>query len=445
MVKLSKSTMHDLQDGVNVIGYFHGLFGLGESARQVVACLQSQSIPYSLVSADFLVEGHRLSDNIHYQCEKEGRYPINLFCIDCNAVSPFIAAKKIKSIKNHYNILLYFWETNVIPKKDLKILKALDEVWVSSYYIRDILRSYIKTPIFHHAQPVELNFSKTAPSKDSFGLKDKFTFLFCFDFLSVFERKNPLAIVDAFQKAFPDKKNVQLVIKSQNGANSNVHLNKCLKYISKDSRIKWIDESISQDRRYDLINSCDCYVSLHRSEGFGLTMAEAMLLEKPVIATGFSGNLDFMNDDNSCLCGYKLVKVGPNIPIYPAEGLWADVNIDEAASWMRMIYTNPCIAKEKGQKGKEYISTKHTIESVGKLMAERIRHLYANSKAHDMPYKTQNFSLENRRKSRILNHKKCNFWPSKMSYYYIYSKIVRPTQHIKNALKKLFRYIGRQM
>ena len=94
--------------------------------------------------------------------------------------------------------------------------------------------------------------------------------------------------------------------------------------------------------------ACDCYVSLHRAEGFGLTMAEAMAIGKPVIATGYSGNVDFMSGENSYLVDYALGRVGPDCEIYPPEGEWAEPSIEHAAELMRRVRDEPAEAAAKG-------------------------------------------------------------------------------------------------
>ena len=294
-----------LRDGVNVIGYFQGQFGLGESGRLLVTALKSCSIPYCLISADCIVANHK-GEPYPEAFEEKGRYAINIFCIDILYLLPLIDKYGIQIIKAHYNIVLFFWETNIVPEDRLKLLAYFDEIWVATRYNLESLSSVVQVPVCHIPHPLQLNYHPGMPCRTSFGLDDRFTFLFCFDFFSNFQRKNPLAIIKAFQQAFPERKDVQLVIKSHNGQHYSDLLNPALEDIKSDSRITWLDETMDQKRRYDLINACDCYVSLHRSEGFGLTMAEAMLMEKPVIATGYSGNLDFMTHENSFLCGYKL-------------------------------------------------------------------------------------------------------------------------------------------
>jgi glycosyltransferase involved in cell wall biosynthesis len=230
----------------------------------------------------------------------------------------------------------------------------------------------ISIPVTLIPQPMRLLHPPQAPQKDSFGLSDKFTFLFCFDFHGHLVRKNPMAIVKAFKTAFPLRDDVRLVIKSHNGHLYQPALETCLEEVNKDVRIRWIDESMERQRVYDLMNACDCYVSLHRSEGLGMTMAEAMLLGKPVIATGYSGNMDFTTQNNSYLCGYNLLRVGPNHFPYPPDGMWADVDTTEAASWMSHVTAHRAEASARGTQGRADILRNNSTRAVGSLIAQRI-------------------------------------------------------------------------
>lgn len=408
-----------LREGVNVIGFFSGHFGLAETTRLFVTALKKQSIPYSLISADSLTPGR--GEIAHdYTFENKGKYATNLFCTNFNSISSFVKKMGLHHVKNHYNISTCFWETNVVPIDLLKDMECLDEIWVSSHYTKDILSSNISLPVHHIPHPLQLKDISKSSSKADFGLDNKFTFLFCFDFFSVLRRKNPNAVIEAFRKAFPNRNDVQLVIKSQNGQYHKSDLNASLDTIKNDRNIKWIDESMDRNRIDELMNVCDCYVSLHRSEGFGLTMAEAMLLEKPVIATGYSGNLDFMTPENSYLCGYKLVPVGPNNQHYPADGIWADVNIDEAAFWMDYIVNNGSSVKVKAARGREDILRNHSIDTVGCIMAKRLKIL--SKKSRWFPYK----------------------W-SKLYIHYLPKKLKEDIHHHFNVLKHYSSMLDRRL
>jgi glycosyltransferase involved in cell wall biosynthesis len=215
-------------------------------------------------------------------------------------------------------------------------------------------------------------------SRAYFGLpENKFLFLFFFDFRSYISRKNPLAVIHAFLLAFnKEYNNVYLVIK-MNGTDSYPEdYNKFLSSeIVKDPRIILIDKVLDDREIKELVRLCDCFVSLHRSEGFGRGLAEAMFFGKPVIATGYSGNLDFMNEMNSCLVDHVLVSVKENEYPYGSGQIWADPDIEQAAWYMKRVVNNPTYAAEIGRYAEKYIKTYHSFSAIGTRYKRRLEKL----------------------------------------------------------------------
>lgn len=373
----------DLSNGVNVIGYFKGSFGLSETARLVVAALKAQSIPYSLLSADHLISHHNLTENFDEPISQKFVYPVNLFCIDQEGIVNFAQKCRWQDIKRRHNVALWFWETNVIPLNKQECWHYLDEMWVASRYAQEHLAIASSLPVYviPHAMRI---FSSTGKKSD-FGLDEKYTFLFCFDFYSSEPRKNPEAAIYAFQQAFPERKDVQFVIKSQNADSHSKRFKSLKQLIANDSRIIWMDKQLDAQARYDLMQACDCYISLHRSEGFGHTMAETMLMGKPVIATGYSGNLEFMHEDNSFLCPYTLIPIGKNCPPYPANGIWADVDIDDAAKWMKFVTENEHETARRAKEGQAFILKHHSLKAMGERILKRLHATPPRRKSKRMP------------------------------------------------------------
>ncbi len=179
--------------------------------------------------------------------------------------------------------------------------------------------------------------------------EDKFLFLFSFDYLSVFKRKNPLAVIEAFTRAFGSGERVGLIIKCINHDRDPAAHAELRAAASAHPEIEVIDRYLDPLDNSSLAALCDCYVSLHRAEGFGFGPAEAMWLGKPVIATGYSGNLDFMTPENSLLVDYRLVPIGAGADPYPADAQWADPDIQHAASLMRGLFDDPERAQRAGR------------------------------------------------------------------------------------------------
>ena len=219
-------------------------------------------------------------------------------------------------------------------------------------------------PVFKYVLPVlPPKIDPSLPRAD-LGLPDKFIFLFSFDLLSVLERKNPIGLIQAFIKAFPSTDNATLVIKTINGDKRCLEMEKLRYAVHGRSDIILMDGYLSPIKNSTLTALSDCYVSLHRSEGFGLTIAEAIALGKPVIATGYSGNIEFTNEDNSYLCPVRTSKVGHLGTLDP--------DLEAAAGFLTHVYTHPEEARARGHRGAETIRAIHSPAAGGLLIAERL-------------------------------------------------------------------------
>ena len=195
-------------------------------------------------------------------------------------------------------------------------------------------------PVHHVLPGVQVTVNPHLTRK-SFGLPDdRHLFLFAFDMCSVMERKNPLGLIRAYRQAFRADDRAQLVIKVSRGNYQPDDLQR-LRTAADEAGALVIDRDMTREESFGLINCCDTYVSLHRSEGFGLTMAEAMLMGKPVIATKYSGNLDFMTPENSRLVDFTKTPITQDLPIYSKGCLWAEPSVEHAAHWLRWAYDQP--------------------------------------------------------------------------------------------------------
>jgi glycosyltransferase involved in cell wall biosynthesis len=211
-------------------------------------------------------------------------------------------------------------------------------------------------------------------SRDYFNLPEgQFVFLFVFDFKSYSSRKNPLGCIKAFQSAFPENNQaVGLVIKSMDGNKYPDELKNLMKAAQNDLRIKFIDATFTAKEVVGLMSTCDAFVSLHRSEGIGLGLAQSMLLGKPVIATNYSGNTDFTLPDNSCLVDYKLIKVNEGEYPFSKNQFWADPNLDHASSYMKKLVENDSYRKSIAEAGRSYIKANHNLKTVGQNYRRRL-------------------------------------------------------------------------
>ena len=258
------------------------------------------------------------------------------------------------SIFKNINIGLWFWELESVPKYWKILNKVIDLNLTQSEFTHKIFKNMSKKIIkipFQVYDPGSIDFKGYGKSLNFLNLPSKkFILYFNFDFHSSVYRKNPFILIKSFQKAFKYETDVLLVIRSINGdlkSSEKLNLiNLCKKY----KKIIYFDQALSREESLCLLNLSHCYISLHRSEGLGLNVAEAMLSKKPVIATNYSGNLEFMNKSNSFLVDYKLVKVKPGEYLF-SKSQWAEVDEDGAIKAMQDVYSNKSLRSQLANNG----------------------------------------------------------------------------------------------
>ncbi len=359
--------------GVNVVGYLSAELGVGEAARQVVSALDAGGVPVLPVHSA-LPSLSRQEHQFTHVDQRDARFPVNLICVNADMLPDFAARAGRHFFAGRYSIGLWFWEVSRFREEWQGSFGLVDEIWAPTAHVAEALTPVSPIPVVTMRIPVAME--PVAPrSRADLGLPEGFLFLFAFDYLSVFERKNPLALVEAFSRAFAPGEGPSLVLKCINGEHDPAAHERLLDAAAEREDIHVVDRYLSPGEKDALTNACDCYVSLHRSEGFGLGMAEAMYLGKPVIATGYSGNLDFMTDENSLLVDFSLKPIGSGSPPYPAEAEWAEPSVEHAAALMRLVVDDPDAAAALGARAAADIRRTHSPLMVGELMNERLEHL----------------------------------------------------------------------
>jgi glycosyltransferase involved in cell wall biosynthesis len=245
-----------------------------------------------------------------------------------------------------------------------------DEIWAISQFSATSLRGRIDKPV--HVFPLTIAPpEETEHSPHPAMPSDRFVFLFMFDYLSVFERKNPLAIIEAFSKAFTPDEGPVLVLKSVNGDIKRLDRERVRLAAADRPDVVLIEDYVTKGEANALMARADAYVSLHRSEGFGLTMAEAMAMGKPVIATGYSGNLDFMTEENSFLVSHGFSEVPTGCEPYPPGSKWAEPDVGEAAQLMRQLVDDPDLAARKAAIAAADITRTHGLPVAVSFVRQR--------------------------------------------------------------------------
>ena len=274
--------------------------------------------------------------------------------------------------RDRRTIGFWWWEVESFPPTLAAAAHLVDEIWVGSGHVARAVGERVEKPV--HVFPVPIVKPDVEPlGRAALGLPDDtFVFLFAFNFLSVFERKNPLGLLEAFSRAFAPGEGPTLVLKSTNSRFHPRELARLRDAVAARPDVLLLDGSLEPSRYHALIAAADAYVSLHRAEGLGLTIAEAMTLGKPAIATRYSGNLDFMTDENSYLVPYELEPIPSGVGPYPQGTLWAEPDLDAAAAQMRVVVEQPADARARAERAVLDLASAHGIPAAVEFVRERI-------------------------------------------------------------------------
>ena len=343
--------------GVNLVGYLSSRRGVGEAARQILAALEDNDVPVATIDAPTTPD--EITAALEELDEDDYPYDFNLICVNADMLPAVATALGRPFVDRRHSVGVWFWETSDFPERWIPSFDYVNEVWVATEHIADALRDISSTAVQTIRLPVQ-PVPAADLSRDQLGMPEGFCFLFVFDYRSVFARKNPLGLVEAFCRAFEPGSGPSLVIKSICGDEFPEQRQMLAKAISERPDIHLIEDRVPIEEKNAMMASCDCYVSLHRSEGFGLTMAEAMYVGRPVIATAYSGNLDFMTEQNSYLVPHGMTEIGPGSDPYPPNGRWADPDLDSAAQLMRQVLENPEGAMLRGRRAAIDIRRTHS-------------------------------------------------------------------------------------
>ena len=360
--------------GVNVVGNFGSETGVGEAVRSSVRALKAASIPYVINN---IVDPNAANLDTQIQTfDQDNPHSVNLIHLNFDIVPAFAMEKGHTYFAGRYNIGCWFWELSELPEVWYPNFDYFNELWASSNFIQDCLSRVSPIPVVKMSLalapeiPLCLRFNRSYFQIPN----DKFVFLFVFDFDSAIERKNPLGLIKAFKRAFDGTENVLLYLKSVHGNHHSQAFASVRLAADGQPNIFITDAVYTREEIDALVHSCDCYVSLHRSEGFGLPIAEAMRVAKPVIVTGYSGNMDFTTPENSFLVNYRLACIEQEGP-YPKGYVWADPALDQAAEHMRYVYKNRDAAAERGRRARETVLKRFDPVVAGTRMKERLKRI----------------------------------------------------------------------
>jgi glycosyltransferase involved in cell wall biosynthesis len=372
-----------MRQDVLFIGYLEAALGLGESMRGLVQSVAATGIPFALYPFKLGVETRLIGRFMEDRYDFKGRHRVNVIEMAADQVQVMFGEVGRWRTAHSYNILRTYWELPKAPAVWADSLKGIHEIWAPNEFVRQAFRDIFDGPITIVPPCVETGTEREF-GREQFGMDEGlFFFTFSFDYFSHPQRKNPLGVVRAFQAAFPrGDEPVGLMIKSTSAADHYPEIKSAIRQAaSLDPRIKVIDRIFSRDEMLSLIRQSDCYVSLHRSEGFGLGMAEAMALGKPVIGTDYSGSTDFLSDRTGFPVAYTMRPVQPGEYIFSDGQSWAEPDDDSAAEAMRRVFCDSEERQRRAAAGKGFVEARYGRRNIGRIAVQRLREVIEDHQA----------------------------------------------------------------
>ena len=361
--------------GINLYGFFKAENGLAQGVRTYARAMEKAGIPHTFLNTDFIGWLPQNDTTFDDQLTKENKYAVNVIHVNPDQWQEACGMFPREQFNGHYNIGVFLWELETVPEDWKPIFGYVDEIWTPSKFIADAMRKETDKPVTVIPYGMETPYDETLTRAD-FGLsEDDFLVLMMFDSNSFASRKNPGAAIDAFREAYGENpEHVKLVIKISNPIPEDIAFVE--EHIGGKAGYVLITERMDKKRLNSLIRLCDVFLSLHRSEGFGLVLAEAMSLGTAAMATNWSANTEFMPEGTACLVDCGMVPVG-NAYRYEQEGVtWAEPDVRQAAAYLRRLKDDPAYREQivkAGQKQiRERLNTEQTAEKIKKRLDEII-------------------------------------------------------------------------
>jgi glycosyltransferase involved in cell wall biosynthesis len=363
---------------ITLIGNLYAATGRSEHMRTIWRALEAAGVRASVYDVfERAPDAEVFAELGHRQVKK---IPPGIRIFHLNGAEIRWALGVMRKRRRHffakgYNIVAPAWELPRYPAEWARELEQFDEVWAPTAFVETSIGQAVSIPVFRLRNACEPHLTAIL-ERAHFGIpNDVFAVLYLFDVHSFTTRKNPYAAIEAFRRlrAARPAANAHLVLKLNHGwADPSVHAEIKEQIASLGTSVTIIDATITNNEAKNLIRLCDCFLSLHRSEGFGRGPAEAMFFAKPVVATGWSGNMEYMNEDVSFPVDYKLIPVNEGEYLHHEDQVWADPDIDQAAACLIRIVDDPKHARAIGQRARAHMQRHFSDAVLGASYRQRL-------------------------------------------------------------------------
>jgi glycosyltransferase involved in cell wall biosynthesis len=356
-------------DGFNLVGYLTLEMSLGDVARRLGESAEAAGVGVAGI-AHLRADSPAISPTP--TLDQEVRFETTVAVVTADQFG-FLSDDYPTIFELSKKMIGYwFWELEHIPQHMIEAMHFVDEIWAGSRFVRDNFAAVTDKPVRYVpiAVPAPLPSSKDRSDfRQLQDFEDRPIFLVVFDYFSIMERKNPIGAIEAFRMAFEPDEGPILIVKSMHAADRVPQRERVVASALDRSDIVLWDEYLSRPDQMALVASVDCLVSLHRSEGLGLHLAEAMWLGTPTIATRYSGNLDFQDDDCALLVDAVMSPVRHGQGIYPETATWADPDLVQASEFMRRIAADPHLRSSLSAAGRRRMENQSSPAATGVAIA----------------------------------------------------------------------------
>jgi glycosyltransferase involved in cell wall biosynthesis len=365
----SNADLAKLQSGIGIYGLFTAETGIGQSARRSAQSLRAAGVPVSLHN---ITMPESFEHRIDFDVAEEFISPYDTVLIHLNPDSLLheLSRCPVAAFVGRRRVGFWHWELPVFPARWAKAFEKVHEVWAPSCFVARAVAAASDLPVRVVPHAVQCDDIRQDIARKSLGLPaDEFIFLTRLDLNSFPARKNPVGIVQAFLDAFPHAgtSSPRLIVKCHGKGNRGTAFDELLRCIDTDARVTLFDEVFSNEQIRLLQAACDCYVSLHRSEGFGLNILESMALAKPCIATGFSGNMDFMTPQNSIIIPFEMRRVARGEYPHGEGQWWAEPDHDAGVDALRRVVGRAQDIETLARQARDDALKNYSFERVGRL------------------------------------------------------------------------------
>lgn len=365
---------------VELHGYLNSAVGVGEAARRYLAALRAAQV--QVLERDVPLPGRDVVARESEPAPDSSTALVawTILCMNPEQMLPYLDGLDVSVQPGRSTIGIWSWEVDVLPQGWREASRRVDEIWTYSEFAARLIGAGVDVPVRSVPPPLS---RPAANGERMYGLPEGFRFLVMFDYLSTPERKNPAGAIEAFQRAFRPEDEAKLIVKSVNAQHRPERHREIVASCQGREDIVLIDRTVSAGQRDALVAACDCYMSLHRSEGHGLPIAEAMRAGKPVVATAYGGNTEFMDERNSYPIRWRPSKVGPGVEHYPSDATWAEPDLEHAAQALRAVFDDRQEATRRASLGRHEVSSQLAPQVVGRQMVahmELLRQAYGNGR-----------------------------------------------------------------